>query len=56
MIADGANMTFYINKAYVGSANDDASDNGEVGFTIAVNESGSEVVFEFDDFELREKP
>jgi hypothetical protein len=40
----------------VGDASDDASNNGEVGFTVAVNETGSEAVFEFDDFELREKP
>jgi hypothetical protein len=56
VIADGPQMTFYINKVFVGNVSDEASDNGEVGFAVAVNESGPEVVFEFDDFELREKP
>jgi hypothetical protein len=56
VIADGPNMTFYINKTYVGDVNDETLTNGEVGFTFAVNESGPETVLEVDDFELREKP
>lgn len=56
VIAEGPNMTFYINRIYVGDAINDASNNGEVGFTVGINESGPEVQFEFDDFELREKP
>jgi hypothetical protein len=56
VIADGPNMTFFINKIYVGDAKDDASNNGEVGLTVAADQSGPEMLFEFDDFELREKP
>jgi hypothetical protein len=56
VIADGPAMTFFINKTYVGSVNNTAVDQGEIGFTVGVSEISPEILFEFDNFELRQKP
>jgi hypothetical protein len=56
VIADDSNMTFFINKVYVGSADNEVLSNGEIGLTVALEEVSPEVLFEFDDLELREKP
>jgi hypothetical protein len=56
VIADGPNMDFFINGVFVGAAYDESLSNGQVSFTIGTSKAGPEVIFEFDDFELREKP
>lgn len=56
IIVDGAEMTLFINGTPVETINDGTFSEGNVGFYVELNYPSSEVMFEFDDFELRQKP
>ena len=56
VIAQGSEMVFFINNSYVGTVTDDTLSYGNVSLTIGSNDVDAETAFEFDDFEIREKP
>lgn len=55
-VADGPQMSFFINQQPVGAVTDTHSNQGNVGLTISTNQVSDRVDFEFDDFEVRVKP
>lgn len=56
VVANGPNMIFYINGTYVGNVTDSAVVKGKITIMVNLANASPELVFEFDDFELREKP
>jgi hypothetical protein len=56
VIAEGPVMTFYINGTYVGTVTDSSLIKGKIAIMVTLANASPELVFEFDDFELREKP
>jgi hypothetical protein len=56
VLTDGSEIMYFLNGVPIGSINDSTLSSGNVGFTVGLNFAGNQVVFEFDDFEFREKP
>ncbi|MGB7876930.1 MAG: hypothetical protein WBL25_21305, partial [Anaerolineales bacterium] len=56
VIADGTEITLFINGTPIKTINDKTLLNGNVGFYAGLIYPDDEVRFEFDDFELRQKP
>jgi hypothetical protein len=57
VIAEDADLYFFINGTPIGMVNDQTYSNGNVGILAGlIHVDGKEVLFEFDDFELRHKP
>ena len=57
VIADDTDLFFFINGTPIGMVNDQTYSDGNVGFLAGlIFVDGKEVLFEFDDFELRQKP
>jgi hypothetical protein len=57
VIADDADMFFFINGTPIGIVNNQTYSDGNVGYLAGLNfVDDKEVLFEFDDFELRQKP
>lgn len=56
VIADGTEITLFINGTPIKTINDKTLLDGNVGFYAGLIYPDDEVKFEFDDFELRQKP
>lgn len=56
VVADGPEITLFINGTPVKSLSDGALSEGNVGFYAGLLHENDDVQFEFDDFELRQKP
>jgi len=50
---EGSHLTFYINGAQVGEADDSRVGAGTAGVALELNDPGDEAIFEFDNFEVR---
>lgn len=56
LIADGNHFLFFINDQFVHEIFDSVLPTGNVGLATTINAEGDEVILEFDNFEVREKP
>jgi len=56
VIADGNEITFFINGVPVKAISDSTLSEGNIGFYASLNYINDEVSFEFDDVEIRQKP
>lgn len=56
VIAQGDEMDFFINNDYLATVTDGTLPLGKAGITVFSDKVNTEVVYEFDDFKLQEKP